>query len=314
MAGTTRIIPAAYPRLTHMVERQVAAFPNHRDYLAKRFAPADAAEFAFAEEMARKIEAVAGGELDRICEDYRWLTGAVLEEELHFRRSGHYRLSKFEDADREVYSNLELMSRYMNGLLATQLWWRNHTEILHFFRDHFVARNPRGFSHLEIGPGHGLFLYLAASSPNCASAEGWDISDASIATTRAALDAIGLKREVGLRQINLFEAPNEHFRSITFSEVLEHLEQPQQALAILHRLLTGDGRLFVNAPVNSPAPDHLYLFKTPESVVDMVQAAGFAVEDKLFAPCTGASLERARKLQLSISVGVIARKRAGGSG
>jgi len=298
-----------YPALADMVARQVAAFPDHREYLEKRFADAASATLQFADDISRKVMGIAGADITRFVEDYRWLCDMVLQEEIHFRRTGRYRLSTFEEADAQVYSNREFMTRYMNGLLASQLWWSNHTEMLHYFRDAFVAGNPQNFSHLEIGPGHGLFLYLAASSPKCGSATGWDISDASLANTREALSSMKLDRAVDLRKVNLFDAPSEQFNSIAFSEVLEHLEVPQDALAILHRLLSKDGRIFINAPINSPAPDHLFLFETPEQMVDMILDAGFVVESTRFAPCTGATLERARKRKLSISAGVIARKR-----
>jgi 2-polyprenyl-3-methyl-5-hydroxy-6-metoxy-1,4-benzoquinol methylase len=302
------MIDPAYPHLARTVDLQLAAFPEHADYLKKRFAGADAAHLRLADDLARLVLLVAGDDIATICADYRWLTDMVLEEELFFRRNDRYRLSKFQDALDQVYNDRVFMTKYMNGLLATQLWWRNHTEILGFFRDRFVAGNAQGFSHLEVGPGHGLFLYMAASSPRCGSAEGWDISDASLAGTRKALDAMEVKREVALKKVDLFAAPQGSFQSIAFSEVLEHLEQPLDALHILHGLLAKGGRIFVNAPVNSPAPDHLYLFRTPEEVSGLVEKAGFRIVDTLYAPPTGATLERARKMKLSISAGVIATK------
>ena len=39
----------------------------------------------------------------------------------------------------------------------------------------------------------------------------------------------------------------------------------------------------------------------------MIKDAGFAVESSTFAPCTGSTLERARKQKRTISVAVIAR-------
>ena len=62
------------------------------------------------------------------------------------------------------------------------------------------------------------------------------------------------------------------------------------------------GRLFLSVPVNSPAPDHIYLFRTPEEAIDMVREAGFDIQHTLFSPCTGVSLARARKHRLTISV------------
>jgi 2-polyprenyl-3-methyl-5-hydroxy-6-metoxy-1,4-benzoquinol methylase len=302
------MIPTGFPHLEKLVAHQLAIFPGHEPFLQKRFSAVDRSGLIFAEEIAAKVIQIAGEHLDGVCEDYRWLSEIVLDEELHFRRTGRYRLSTFEQADKQVYSNGKLMSRYMNGLLASQLWWRNHTEMLEFFRSDFVERNPRSFTHLEIGPGHGLFLYFAAASPDCETAEAWDISDASLANTQQALSAMHIDEKVSLKKVNLFDAPKGQFNSIAFSEVLEHLEQPRQALDILHGLLADDGRIFLNAPINSPAPDHLYLFETPEEMLDMIVDAGFSVESSRMAPCTGATLERARKLKLAISVGAIVRK------
>ena len=298
----------AYPQLSRLVQHQLASFPEHRDYLERRFANSDPAQLVFDDCVAGYVLSIADGEIERICDDYRWLCGEVLNEELNFRRTGKYRLSSFEQALEEVYSNTEYMSRYMNGLLASQIWWQNHTEVLRFFRDTFIAGNPDAFTHLEVGPGHGLFLHLAALSPKCKVATGWDISEASLVGTRAAVEILGTSEKIDLANVNLFSAPATQFSSITFSEVLEHLEQPLDALRTLYGLLGEGGRIYINAPVNSPAPDHIYLFSTPEQIVELVQQAGFKVVDTLFAPATGADLARARKRKLSISTAIIATK------
>ncbi len=59
------------------------------------------------------------------------------------------------------------MTRYVSGILMSQLWWANHTDAMRWFRDAFIGAAPPRFSHLEVGPGHGLYLALAASSPRC---------------------------------------------------------------------------------------------------------------------------------------------------
>ena len=303
------MVPDSYQSLQRAIDQQLAVFPEHRGYLGKRFAGESDEMLAFADDLASRIERVCGGDLATLFSDYRWLTDIVLEEEVFFRREGRYRLTSFEDAVTQVYANQEYMTRYMNALLASQLWWRNHTEVMRYYREVFIGRAPEGFTHLEVGPGHGLFLEIAAASPRCAAAEGWDISDASLANTRAALRAVGIGDDrVALRKINIFSSPAARFQSIVFSEVLEHLLDPLSALKALYQLLEPGGRIFINAPVNSPAPDHLYLFRTPEEVQDMVRAAGFTVEDSLFSPCTGATLSRARRLDLTISAAVIGTK------
>ncbi|MBI1406285.1 MAG: methyltransferase domain-containing protein [Caulobacter sp.] len=282
------------------------AFPEHEAALRKRFALADA-DPIFCETLAGMIERIAGETLAAVCDDYRWLAGAVLEEELFFRREGRYRLTSFAEAEALVYADAAYMTRYMNGLLLSQLWWANHTAVLAWFRDRYLPANRPGARHLEVGPGHGLFLHLAASDARTSEATGWDVSPASLDQVRHTFAALG-KAPPPLSLVNLFEPSPEQFDSICFSEVLEHLETPAKALARVHDLLAPGGRAFINAPVNSPAPDHITLFSTPEAIVELVSGAGLVVEELLLAPSTGASLERARKFALAISTVIIARR------
>lgn len=284
--------------LDHLIAGQLAVFPEHQTALGKRFTE----RTAFDEDLAGWLSAIVAPDPQRYFEAYRWLTGAVLEEELHFRREGRYRLSSFAEAEALVYADAAYMSRYMDGLLLSQLWWGNHAAVLEFYRDRFLKPGAR---HLEVGPGHGLFLWLARQSG--AEVEGWDISPASLDRVRETFAALKTP-EPDLSLTDLFAAGDGRFDQICFSEVLEHLEDPDAALARLAGLLAPGGRLFVNAPVNSPAPDHIFLFRSTEEIVDKIAAAGLEIEETLFAPSGGSSLDRARKLSLAISAAVIARR------
>ncbi|MGE0383647.1 MAG: class I SAM-dependent methyltransferase [Gammaproteobacteria bacterium] len=301
-----------YPALVRLFERQIAATPRHAGALTKRLSNAAADHLRMADEIAEFVWHIAGADLERVLLDYDWICQLVLGEELHFRRSGNYRLSRFEDAVAEVYSNDDLMAHYMNGLLITQVWWSNHTEIMRFFRSAFLRGFTKPFRHLEIGPGHGLLMLLAGRETLCESLEGWDISARSIDHTRRSLDLIGIQRATTLRVQDLYTAgaTGRTYDSIVLSEILEHLEQPRAALQAVSGLLAEAGRLFVNMPVNSPAPDHLFLLRTPEDVVDFVADSGYVIEDAKFAPQTNMTLEAARRTQSTISTAVIARRRA----
>ncbi len=173
--GLDQIVGRSYADLAYLVERQLAVTPAHRAFIAKRFAKASPAELQFADELAGWVRRLTGVGVDQFCADYDWICQLVLREELHFRRAGRYRLSTFQEALDEVYSNGPLMRQYMNGLLMTSLWWSNHTAAMQFFRDRFLRQNPPEASHLEIGPGHGLFLALAAAEGRGAL-EAWDVS------------------------------------------------------------------------------------------------------------------------------------------
>jgi len=292
-----------YPALQRMVDLQLKRWPDHERFLALRLASAD---LAFANRLADLIERVAD-DLEVVATDYRWLCDRMNEEDLHFKRTGSYRLSKFADANAEVYSNPEFMRRYMNGVLLSHLWWDNHARVIQYYVDAFLAHAGPDYRHLEIGPGHGLLLYLAAQDPRSARVVGWDVSETSIAATRAMIERLGATHKVQLVRQNLFEAtPSaERFDSIVISEVLEHLEDPKAALDQLYELLAPGGRIFVNVPVNSPAPDHIYLLTTPEQGVELVRSAGFTVVETALFPMTGLTEQRARKVRGTISCAVI---------
>jgi ubiquinone/menaquinone biosynthesis C-methylase UbiE len=298
-----------YPNLAYLVDMQLSVFPEHEEYLARRFEGSPDDELVIAEDLALKARLIVGDRLKSVCESYKWLSGEIIEEEFYFRRNGKYRLSSFEEAYRQIYANEVYMTRYVEGILLSQIWWANHCATIKYFREQFITGNPPGFSHLEVGPGHGLFLFYASESDNCGSITGWDVSSASLKSTTECLRAMGVTKQITLREVNLLDAPDETFDSITFSEVLEHLEDPLGALKILHRLLKPGGRIMINAPVNSPAPDHIYLFNTPEEVIDMIIEAGFEIEKFMFSTVSGDSLERSRKLKSTISAVVIATRR-----
>ncbi|MEA2837607.1 MAG: hypothetical protein QOD89_2157 [Bradyrhizobium sp.] len=299
-----------FPTLSALLSLQYERTPAHRKFLETRLSKADLDAFPILEGMAQQISALAGPRLPEICDNYDFICKIVREEEMYFRRHGKYRLNNFADANRLVYSNREYMGKYMDGLLLTQIYWSNHFACYQFYKNAFLANAPGGYDYLEIGPGHGLLLYQAISDPRCGSVTGWDLSEASIAHTREALEALGVdsKRATLVLQDLYAAHSNEKFDCVTFSEVLEHLEEPRGALTKLFSVLKPGGRLFVNVPINSPAPDHLFLLKTPDEAVDFIKDAGFEVEQTEFFPMTNQTIEQARKHNLTISACIIGRR------
>jgi 2-polyprenyl-3-methyl-5-hydroxy-6-metoxy-1,4-benzoquinol methylase len=298
-----------FPHVVKLVNEQLAVAPEQEKLFRRRFEAADDGELAALDEFAVHILRLAGDCLEQHLEDYRWLCQQQIAEELHFRRQGRYRLDTFEEAFQQVYSNKEYMTRYMNGLLMTQLWWANHTQVMRYYRDVFLRSNKPDYSHLEIGPGHGLFLYFAAADRNVGDVQGWDISQASIALTTEALRKLGVVRMPRLRMVDMFANPEGSFDSVVFSEVLEHMENPAEALAVLRSVLAPDGRLFINMPINSPAPDHLFNAESPEALRAFIERSGLRVIGEVFFPATNQTLDQARKKKLTISCVFVCQKR-----
>ncbi len=251
---------------------------------------------------------LVGNNLDAYVLGYKWLCQMILEEELEFRRSGNYKYSTFAEVESTVYSNSLLMARYMDGLLLSQVLWTNHVATINFYIRDFLGIGPSVGSHLEIGPGHGLLLFLAKNS--AVQLTGWDISLTSIERTKFMLTKLGVTSAVSLQARDLFSTPknSEHFDRIVISEVLEHLEQPSEALLALRSMMKPGARIYINVPVNSPTIDHIFLFRTPEEVIELVTQAGFDIEAVHFAPATGFDEATARKFGVSISCAIIAKR------
>jgi 2-polyprenyl-3-methyl-5-hydroxy-6-metoxy-1,4-benzoquinol methylase len=296
----------------HIIDTLRAAWPAHSAFVEKSFASRSPDLLLSTELWASRILRIVsstGQSLAAFCDDYQFLCGKVLEEEIHFRRTGRYRLSTFADAFREVYSDRAFMDRYMNFLLLSHVLWDNHARAMHDFETTYLAHLPKGARHLEIGPGHGLLLHCAAESSAISDLVGWDVSPASIDQTRRCMQALESPREAQLVLQDLFEAPQStaRFDSVVLAEVLEHLEDPVRALKSVAQHMAPGAHLWVHVPVNSPAPDHLYLLKTHEEAVGLVAEGGFHVTRSAFHPMSGSTLEKARKHQLTISAVITAR-------
>jgi len=298
------------PALAALVGAVIQEWPEHERFILNGISSHDDRELGFLETAAREIQILTGAGAATHCRDYRWLCGEFLKEEIHFRRTGEYRLQSFAEATREVYDNTPFMSRYMNGVLVSQLYWPNHAKTIISFQRDFLPGCPARDRYLEIGPGHGLFAALAARHSAARQIDAWDVSRASLDQTRKCLAALGLSDRVNLGERDVQSAlpAGELFDSIVVNEVLEHLDDPSVVLQQLYRLTAPGGRAFIGIPVNSPAPDHVYLLRHPEEVETMVLEAGFVKESSHAFPAAAYSLERALEATITVSCVVIATR------
>jgi len=202
------------------------------------------------------------------------------------------------------------MEKYLKGLLVSQVLWKNQSEAFLFYKKYFLGALNTGSDLLEIGPGHGLLMYIAAQSSNINSITGWDVSESSLKMTEKTLDSVGLSFPFSLRSQNILEAvpKNENFDAVVMSEVLEHLEKPASAIEVVYNILRVNGLAYFNMPINSPAPDHIYLCRSQVEVEDLIRGAGFKIKMARSSPATGFTLESAIKRKATINVLVLASK------
>lgn len=287
----------------------MAVWPEHASYLRKSLTPYSDTELDKLEVLSQRILRLAGENLPQFVDSYKWLCGVFNQEQIEFIRTGRYRRTNFAEAEAEVYANPDFMRNYMQGLLISQLAWSNHARSF-LFHDAFIATLAEKTRYLEVGPGHGLYLATAALNPQCITVEAWDVSAESLRQTEASARQMGITRPVRLVQKDVAEAGRRAadgsvFDVIVISEVLEHLEDPSLVLRNLRTFLTPGGRIFVNFPINSPAPDHIFLLQSLDAVRDLVEQAGLHVETAVGYPATGYSLERAMATRATVSCLVI---------
>ena len=307
-------LPAATSRV---VEAVLGIWPEHGKLVRSSFGPRSPDQLRITEEIAIALLAVAADRqrsVESFAADYRYFCDEIFfPEEVFFQREGRYRLSTFAEAAREVYDNKELMARYMDGLLVSYVLWLHHACAINDFANLYLpSLSPRG-AHLEIGPGHGMLLNLAIQSGRFESHAAWDVSATSVEHTGRMLETLGRRDQVDLSLMDIFAPaavrPNRaRFSTIVFSEVLEHLERPEEALDVVADLLTPGGSVWINIPANAPAPDHLFLIRSLDEATDLVRRSGLVVKRSAAYPVAGASLERAVRQSLPVSCVVVGEK------
>jgi 2-polyprenyl-3-methyl-5-hydroxy-6-metoxy-1,4-benzoquinol methylase len=299
-----------YPSTLQLSRSVIGVWPEHRTYLARNFKVRSPEQMTATELASSSILKLIRGEEDRFARHYRWTCDRLNEEELFFHRNGRYRLTTFAEALAEVYSNNDYMTRYMDGLLLTQSLWFNHAAAFEMFLNRLLPLARRGARYLEIGPGHGLMTYFAARTPAIDTLEVWDVSSVSLDETRTALAVLGITKTVSFTEVDILaadEAPS-RYDMVVISEVLEHLERPGQALSFLNSALDPGGLIYVNVPINSPSPDHIYLIEHPAAGLALIEAAGFEIVSQELYATQGRAIEKALRDRISISMAIVGRK------
>jgi 2-polyprenyl-3-methyl-5-hydroxy-6-metoxy-1,4-benzoquinol methylase len=305
-----------YPHIATLVAETLRSWPDHEKYiirsLANRSDEVMLASDRLCDALIRMSENVPGG-LTALCDDYSYFSeNVVLPEQLYFQRHGEYRISTFEEANRQFYSNPEFMRRYVNCLAISTALWENHANVFSAYLNRYLPSLEPGSRLMEVGPAHGFAMYFAATCAPVASLTGWDVSPTAIEHTRQVLNVLGVEKNLDLKVQNLFEAgsppPGFEFDAIVIGEVLEHLEDPRRALRSVAAWLHPKGRMWITTPVNSPFPDHIYLFRTIEETHDLVRECGLEIVDHDEFPMAGTTLEKSIKRKQPISCVITATK------
>lgn len=243
-----------------------------------------------------------GLDIDYSIDCYLKMLADVTVEQIKFIETGEYSSTSFDEVNRRVYSQPEVMEYYMHGLVLSQFLWKHHYDILNFFKSSILTRSE-SVSYLEVGAGHGLYLNEALSllSEDC-KFDVVDISPSSIELSKNFSNDD--KVNFMLQDIYTYDSSTK-YEFITMGEVLEHVERPVELLQKLKDLLKKDGRIFITTPANAPAIDHIYLFRNAAEIRDVIEEAGLDIEREFSMFVEDVPLEIAERLKITLMYGAL---------
>lgn len=277
-----------YPNLWKVME-QIAKFsPFQKKAIFKYCEEAEQRYFDFAEDVVKRMRMVVDREnsYEYLAKTYLWYTKTIRIEEMYFTKEGRYRYYDFDEVYQNVYGRDDYMINYVVGLGMTQIFWPNHFNIFKFFLDKFIPKVKDFKSGAEIGVGHGLFhSEFLRGCPNMKS-KLIDISPSSLDMTRRMIKATGLD-PTRAEPINCDiqkEIPidDESLDALLMGELIEHIEKGHKVMAGMALKMKPNGHCFFSTAANSPAEDHILLFRSVREIRDFIDECGWqTIEEQL---------------------------------
>ena len=238
-----------------------------------------------------------GMDFNQSIDYYLKMISDMNEETFMFHKTGEYTSSSFEEVNKRVYNNPDVMNYYLHGLIISQFLWKQHYGSYLFYINTLKKLDINPKNYLEIGVGHGLLL-----------SESMEFFDAK--TTFDALDISGVSIEfaknfIGNKNINYYCSDIFNFSPITkydfisMGEVLEHVENPKKLLIKVKSLLNKNGILFITTPTNAPTIDHIYLFRNINEIRNLLNESGFKIIFEDTIPTENLPKEKIEKYKIS---------------
>ncbi|MEZ4923798.1 MAG: class I SAM-dependent methyltransferase [Crocinitomicaceae bacterium] len=286
------------------MEQIAEANPIHAKKLRKNLGKQEEAYLRKANDFLEEYVDFAsrlGKDLEFGVECYLRMLSDFTQEYVSFMNSGEYTTKSFEDANRRVYNNPDVMEYYMHGLLLSQVLWVHHNDIVLFFQKYLPDYNGNVERYLEIGAGHGM--YISEAMKVFGPKVTYDVVD--ISPTSIELSKNFIKSDqVNYVLSDIYDyQPDQKYDFITLGEVIEHVEQPVELLMAIRSMLAPDGCLFLTTPANAPAIDHIYLFRNAQEIRDVLKEGGFEIVHEITKFVEDVPKEIAEELKITLMYG-----------
>lgn len=213
------------------------------------------------------------------------LNKEILKEEMSFRQTGQYSAtgSDLDKVAADVYHNPDVMDRYyLVGLYDTYFLWPHHFRLLQFYRQQFLKTGDPPSHIMEWGVGHGLLTLEAMQWWPQSVAAIVDLSAYSLQFANRLLATAGLGERVSSQEgdiLQLQDCPKTD--RLICSELLEHVPRPDLLLQRVRQALADGGLAYLTGAINAPQPDHVYLFRSDQELLRMIEEQGLTVNAHL---------------------------------
>jgi 2-polyprenyl-3-methyl-5-hydroxy-6-metoxy-1,4-benzoquinol methylase len=233
-------------------------------------------------ECVPNIETAYGAITDELSEQllemidgYAEFCNDAMRNQVYFEKTGRYRASSYADVARDCYHNEEHMTRrYLPGMFVSHFVWPQHYSMQRGFQDLLLPRVRDSRTFFEVGVGCGVYSKLTLAGLPDIRGTGFDISQFSLDYTSWMLNAFGLRDRYALENFDIRNAYHTACDFLICQEVLEHLENPAEFCDWLAKMVRPGGHAYITAALNAAHSDHIYLFRNPAQLEDMVRAAG----------------------------------------
>ncbi len=305
------IVKHRYPNLWKIIDEISKLSMFQKKAVSRYIETADERYLTFAEDLVIRMLEIVDQEdsYNYIAKTYLWYTKTIRIEEMYFAKEGHYRHSDYDEVYEKVYGRDDYMSDYVVGLGMTQIFWPNHWDIMKFYLDKFLPKVKKFTSAAEIGVGHGIFhSELLRACPNMTS-KLLDVSPASLNTTLRMIKATGLnpdRAESVLCDVQKgIPLQDNSLDALLMGELIEHIQKGEWVMASMSKKMKKDGFCYFSTAANSPAEDHILLFRSIAEIRDFIDRTGWKVEDEHLGTLNNMTVEESEEKGLNINYAAV---------
>jgi len=222
------------------------------------------------------VDLDTGSRMAEALDGYAEFVNDSLRNQSFFEKHGHYKASSYAECVDAYYHNADHMKRcYLPGMYLSHLLWPQHYNMLCGFRDGLLRRlgDPKLF--FEVGVGCGMYSKALLDHFSNVRGIGFDISSYALEFTKNLVTLFGHGDRYSIEQRDIRRGYHELCDFLVCQEVLEHLENPGEFCSWLFNMIKPGGKAYITAALNAAHSDHIFLFREPLQLEEMLRAAGF---------------------------------------